>query len=569
MNTSNNKKFPWYRQKKRQENAIALAVNLTRMLKAPVTVSTIRKTLKEHPQYPDLISLVDSLTDWGIKAEVFEAELKHVKEARFPCVTSLQDKDRPPYFVILTAYEKNSVTYLHPRRGWITESPADLKKKWAGIIVQVTKTAQSGEKNYRLSRRREILNSLRSPFLMLAIASMLAFPWIFRPSLDTSVWFPLVVIKCMGVVLSLFLVRMEIATTHQGGFLDRVCRMGKNFNCSNVLHSSAARIFGLISMAEIGLVYFSGGLTAIALSFTGFREEPVFQILSLLTILALPYTLFSLYTQARIIKSWCVFCLSVLSLLWIEFFILRGYIFSFSIAEMDFNAVGLASVSFLLPAAGWIIIKPLWTGSSMLPFYRREFTQMQRDINVFLALLQEMPKIENAALPGDLVIGNKDAPITLTIASAPICRPCIEASSEIKALLGQYPDEIKAVYRSISLDEVPISQHILHFALSQGTGSALKALEGWYDILAKSRASAKDTKRLERLYRQWLVRFPLEHDDKAKHEVKKIYQKHAEWFKAHKIQKFPSLFINGFELPPVYPLLTLRYFIEDLPEHLS
>lgn len=95
--------------------------------------------------------------------------------------------------------------------------------------------------------------------------------------------------------------------------------MTKAFSCDAVLNSKASKLFGIIKMSDIGIVYFMGGLVLLLFSFYGMTEvQKTLDMTSFLSVCSFPYIIFSLSYQRLKVKKWCPLCLGVLTVLLLE-----------------------------------------------------------------------------------------------------------------------------------------------------------------------------------------------------------------------------------------------------------
>src|SRR5204862_7152105 len=102
----------------------------------------------------------------------------------------------------------------------------------------------------------------------------------------------------------------------------RVCRPTARISCMDVLSSPAAKLFGWIPLSDIGLVYFAGSITALATS--ALSNDGALRVLAAFNLAALPYMIFSIYYQAFRLRRWCVLCVAVQIVLWLELLLLYG-----------------------------------------------------------------------------------------------------------------------------------------------------------------------------------------------------------------------------------------------------
>lgn len=124
-----------------------------------------------------------------------------------------------------------------------------------------------------------------------------------------------------GLLVSAFLVAYELNPKVSAWAASHGCEHGKiKMSCSSVLKSRASKLFGVISLADIGVVYFAAEL---------FQRAP-----SWYALIPLPFSLFAIAYQAVVVKAWCPFCLLIHAVLWIQAAMLIGQTGSVSIVTM-------------------------------------------------------------------------------------------------------------------------------------------------------------------------------------------------------------------------------------------
>lgn len=163
----------------------------------------------------------------------------------------------------------------------------------------------------------------------------------------------LLMLKTIGLVTSVFLVLGEMGHP----IFKKVCLKGEKIDCYAVMASPAARLMGLIPMADLGVLYFFGGIVVIAFSV----NHPLFFkqifLLAVLNLLTLPYTLFSVTYQALAVKKWCQLCLVVQATFWLEFF----HFFKFLAAGMprfSIEDIFVLIWGFGMPLLLWMVFRP-------------------------------------------------------------------------------------------------------------------------------------------------------------------------------------------------------------------
>src|SRR5690606_16295779 len=95
--------------------------------------------------------------------------------------------------------------------------------------------------------------------------------------------------------------------------IDTLCSFGKQSDCKAIINDKAAHVYGWISLADAGLIYFLAHLMAmVVLSSAPGTLPAVFGLLSMLTI---PVCGYSIYYQWVVAKKWCPVCLGIVAVL--------------------------------------------------------------------------------------------------------------------------------------------------------------------------------------------------------------------------------------------------------------
>lgn len=159
--------------------------------------------------------------------------------------------------------------------------------------------------------------------------------------------------KIVGFSASVFLIIGELGHP----FFNRFCPRGEKFNCHAVMESPAAKLLGFIPMADIGGIYFSGGIILICFSVLHSHFFQQIFILALLNLLTLPYTIFSVAYQALKVKKWCALCLIVQLTFWFEFSQFYPFLFA-GIPPFTIEDFYPILWSFGLPLFIWLFFRP-------------------------------------------------------------------------------------------------------------------------------------------------------------------------------------------------------------------
>lgn len=132
------------------------------VLKVRVNQSTVISTLQDHPDWPSLLCISDSLRKWNVPNAVGKIDPEHIDQIPVPfmiyrgqmeIVTHVDDKD-----VSLFSNGLNKV-----------ESKKVFSKKWNGIYLIAEKTNISGEKDYSMVKRNMLIKRVIPTGLILLL----------------------------------------------------------------------------------------------------------------------------------------------------------------------------------------------------------------------------------------------------------------------------------------------------------------------------------------------------------------------------------------------------------------
>ena len=452
----------WIRQKSREHNSVAVLQNLIKELDIKVSKQTAEDVLTANPDYPSLASISESLSDWRVESFPVRLEEEDLSEVTFPAIAYLRPtkKDNEvtietPRFVMVSEISDNQATYLDPDEGWKSIKRAEFLAQWTGVMLLVEKKPESGEQNYQEARLIERLNSYKLPSLLTVSTLLLTGLIITGILMQGSItqWLPLLLAKIAGVGVSILLLIQLI--DKENTVVSKVCQLGLDkrnasgkpaSDCGNgLLNSKAATLFGWLSMSEVGAFYFMGGVLSIAIGIFSDALSSVLYLLIVFNLLALPYTVFSIYYQKKH-QQWCNLCLAVQAIFWLEF-IAGVSIWTASLAPFNFYALTIVAWSFALPVLAWSVLKTGLGRDKEIIELRKQLNLYRRNPAIIKELINNGKKTYMGEIPQEIVLGNPNASFTITLFSNPFCGPCKNAHQQIDELLEDFGDGVRIAYR--------------------------------------------------------------------------------------------------------------------------
>jgi thiol-disulfide isomerase/thioredoxin len=524
------------------EPNVKAVIGYLSQLKVTVNNSTVNETLQNHPDWPTLLCITDSLNKWQIPNGVGKIETANIDELPTPFIAYTYDRENP--LAIVTWTDEANVKVLNKNyTKTVALKKEDFLKQWNGIYLIAEPHEHSGEANYKKNKQKASLQSLMP---IVAISTLLTFSFallyknIGLSSLHTTSLYLHYFILLAGVIVTSLLLLYEMDKNNP--LLQKVCTGIAKGNCNAILTGKQAKVFNWLSWSEVGFFYFIGSLLTLL-----FIPNAI-SLIAWLNILALPYTIFSVYYQWRVARQWCVLCLAVQALLLLGAgnFIANNFLLQISNPP---SLIATSLLLFALPVLIWFTIKPYMLNLQQAKNTKREFLRIKFNTQIFDALLKKQKKIN---LPTDnlgINIGSPTATNTIIKVCNPYCGPCAMAHPKIEALLEENKNvKAKIIFTTPNDDTNPAIKpvrHLLAVAAENNTAKTTHALDDWY------LSEKKD-------YEVFATKYTL--NGELTKQGSKI-DAMEKWCKETGIEFTPTIFINGYQLPDAYSIEDINYFL--------
>ena len=514
-----------------EKNAFVALEQLLKLTKVKVTSTTLKNKLLQHPDFPTLVSLSDVLTD--VKVDNMATRINPYQLAEIPLPAIAHFEDGTGYITI-NKIADNQVEWLHDKMGIRRESIADFSQKWQGITLLAQPNENSGEANFTKKRKLEIIENSRNPFIISGLLLILGYS-VWNNFMGLSIenpnsFYAFMITKFAGVMVSSFLIWYSIDANNS--FLKSVCEINSKTNCGTILNSEAAKIFGWLTWSEIGLFYFTGGF--LALVFSNNLTETLL-ILKWLNVLALPYTVWSIYYQAFVAKEWCVLCLSVQLLLWVEFFTLSQISFSLN-SEMIDSFINL-SLCFLSVAILWAFFKKPLQNSERFGEVYNTLQKIKFDPDYVHGILSKermLPPIFQGMKV--LAMGNPNADNVITLALSPSCASCGRAFHEVYKLVTSNNQFRTEILFATSNEANNMGGQVARMILSLPNNQMEEAAIKWFQNMKQDQ-------------QKWINQFEKINDFEGSFHQMTF---HLRWLELAGISAAPAIFLNKAELPSIF-----------------
>ncbi|WP_299678646.1 vitamin K epoxide reductase family protein [uncultured Tenacibaculum sp.] len=498
--------------------------------------------IQSHPSYPSLHAITGVLDHFNI--ENIAAEIP----------TDTQTLQQlPDSFIAQISTDKGNdlvtVKKDNKKSGYSVISGEDNKEKkltegefltqFTGIIVAVEKTdditttkEESGVKNIVL------LGLVAASILFLLINK------------DNSVVnYAYSILAVFGIITSYSILKQELGESTAIG--NAFCSgTDEKKDCDAVLNSKGAEIIKNHKLSDLSIVYFSSVLLA---SFLLGNLNTLY----LISLASLPITIYSIYYQYKVVKSWCLLCLTIVGVLWVQ----AALIFvngdpSSIISNTSLADIAITIVSFLGVYLAWNFIKPMAKELSTLQKEKIDFVKFKRNFNLFNSLLVKSPSLNtNINNPNEIIFGNKNASLEIVTVTNPFCGHCKGVHEIVDEILKKYNDSAKIIIRfNVPVDDtesagVKVTSTLLELYNSGKLEDCKIALDEIY-------GGTDHEKWLEKWNKGTQTTNPAE-----------VLKAEKDWCVENGINFTPEILINGKSFPKEYNRTDLIFFIEDLEEH--
>ncbi len=530
------------------EPNVKATIAFLKSLNVNVNSSTVNETLQNHPDWPSMLCITDSLQKWNIPNAAGKIDKDKIDELPIPFIAHTFDSENP--LAVITNITDNTVdVYQKNYSKLITESKEVFLKKWGGVYLLAEPNENSGEANYEKNKNENIVKfMLPVAAITLAVVFSLLFftkniKGISNLSLSVVGFYLQYSILLVGVIITTLLLWYEIDKNNP--LLKKVCTGIVKGDCNAILTSRASKVFSWLSWSEVGFFYFAGSfITLISMPYT-------LTLAGWLNLLALPYTVFSVYYQWRIAKQWCVLCLMVQALLLLGAINLIVNGFSFIPPVYEISVFVKFAIIFILPVLIWYTVKPYILNLQTAKNTKREFLRIKFNTEIFETLLKKQKQITEPTIGIGINIGNPNATNEIVKVCNPYCGPCALAHPKIEELIEHNKNVKAKIVFTTPNDENDIAikpvKHLLAIAAENNTKKTKQALDDWYLPKEKNYELFANKNKINGELRE------------QGHKIESM----DKWCKATDIKFTPTIFINGYQLPDAYSIADLEYFLKE------
>jgi len=494
-----------------------------------ITRNTIEHAINMHPEFPSMRSISDALDSWKIKHQVMKLTMEKLYALDVPVIAQMKRND----YVWVTQITDSNVHFWDASNKEKIENRAQFEKEWSGIALAIENITDAGESDYKNKRFKLFKEKIFRYSIAggcIALLSLLTFfSWINDASLSFLPKFLLLFVNATGCFISYILIRQEKNQSNK--LIQKFCKAGAHIDCRQVTKSKYSKLFGLITWAETGMVYFSVVTLWVAIApLSADWTAPLWWLL----LVPLPFTVWSLCTQAFLIRKWCIFCCFTVFLLWIN----AGVLYFFLPFTGVLPVVESALQALLVLVFTTVVMYINKTGKSGDPYSeQRDLARLKYNYQTLKSQLAESP---HQTKDTGFTWGNPQSSQEIALYVSIACSHCGTAVKEIRKLMDIYPDLSCRVIFAVYTDDFEhrsniIIRHFISLYKTMNQHAFFDMLDAWYTLLNKN---------LEALQKA----FPVASNQDNKEEMDAWYQ----FSKQAKISYTPAILINGMLLSQLY-----------------
>ncbi len=544
------------------QTPVKATLNFLSLLKVKVNAGTVNETLQNHPDWPSLLCISDALNSWNVPNAAGKIAWTDIDQLPVPFMAYMYNPEHP-IAVVTHVDDQNVLSYNHRFNKTTILKRETFFEQWKGIYLLAEPTTESGEKNYSNQKWKQLFTGLLpaalSLFMLLIVIQKLAntirlFGIEENPA---SIWIQLGILLA-GMVVSTLLLWYEFDKNNP--LLKQVCTGIAKGDCNAILTGAQSKVFSWLSWSEVGFIYFTGGLLTLLY---GTSLNSSIHLLGWFHVLALPYTLFSVYYQWRIAKQWCVLCLAVQVILvtGVLNYFTGSYQTTFAFITQDSMLNALAC--YIVPALLWFSLKPYLLHLQQAKTTKRQYLRIKFNTEIFETLLKKQKAVGLPESDLGITLGSNHAKHTLVKVCNPYCGPCSKAHPKIENLLHSLPN-LKAhiIFTTPNNPAHSAYNPVSHLLAIQEKGKdetlIKQALDDWY------LADKKD-------YPGFAAKYPM--NGSLTQQGNKISQM-DQWCKKAEIHATPTVFITVpgkqktdepllYKIPEAYSIEDLQYFLQE------
>ncbi|MGD9993167.1 MAG: vitamin K epoxide reductase family protein [Salinivirgaceae bacterium] len=497
--------------------------------------------LYSHPTYPSMHSITGVLSHFNIENLAIEVPRDSETLSKIPDSYIAHITKKQKEYFVLVIKNQNHIELIYDKKYKEQISSQEFFRIWSGKMVAIEKSD-----NIKLTKKDK--NFIGQALIYLSVLGFLTLFFIKQPNLFQSLHF---ICSLIGLSISILIVQHELGGKSK--ILDKFCAGdNKKTSCDDVLNSNGGKLFGNIKFSDVGIIYFASVILSWILHI--YITNSNYTLIIALSLLAIPFTLYSVSYQYFVVKKWCPLCLSILVVLWLQ--VLSIFIFPASSFSLSVDIISSVAVvqTFITISALWFFI---YSKLKLQPEYYKlkvEHHRFKNNFSLFNSLLNQKISIDTKIKGTNAVLlGNKSkaALLKITFITNPLCGHCKEAHKVLEEILLKKNENVQIDIRfNVNVNDknaidTRIALSLLIIYHNREERIFLKALNDVY--------MGND---LPKWLKEW-----------ATPEVEVYFEQlvtQRKWCEQNNLNFTPEILLNGKSFPNEYSRNDLINFIDDI-----
>lgn len=284
---------------------------------------------------------------------------------------------------------------------------------------------------------------------------------------------------------------------------------------------------------------------------------------------SIPYSIFSVVYQRFVVKKWCVFCLVVQLMIWIEvalFLVFKVPIFSSPLLYLALPPLVQILGGFLFAAASWLIVREFIKKENNLRKFNSAWYRTIKKPDYIKYQISSGDSFDVQPFQNEIIFGPPSSPARITLVIAPGCGFCHRALRKFRSLLSVNGGRFCLAVRFLSAPIKPedkwgdlnFSQQVVYniLGLSQEGKHplALEALLSWF--------GSSNTLPINELFEKWQAQYCSAYTRQPSLDLS-FYEKHVSWALAdsNKIKGTPTIFVGDKVVPERLSYEDIVYYL--------
>ncbi|WP_271782783.1 vitamin K epoxide reductase family protein [Aquimarina algiphila] len=487
--------------------------------------------LQIHPNYPSFQSITDTLDYFDIDNIAVEVPIDALDQLPKSFVTLVKTAESSEE--IVTAIKKNqNIEIKHSSLKKKKFTLEEFKEIWIPKVIAV----EYNSKQSLLSNGSFLQNLLAITLIAGLVLLAISRVW----TIDQILF---LIVSLVGVTFSFFALRESLGIQSQT--IHQFCTSVGNTNCGDVINNNSGKLFKNFSLADAGIVFFSA-LTLYQI-FYGFTS-----VLLIPALAGIPFVLYSIYSQAFIIKKWCAICLAMVAVsIGLTIIALRSLQFDIDISQISgFLIVTTLFTSIYLFAKEKMVENKTFKGDNL------KLNHFKRDSQIFNHLLSLSEKIEdNSTIENEIVLGNPNAPFKIISLTNPMCGYCKDAFEAYTRTLKAMGDQLQIIIRlNVKTDDLEnkatqIALILFDIYQNKGADEFIIAYNNWF---------------ADRTHSKWIKKYGLPAKNPG---YISVLDKQSEWAEKNNLYYTPASLINDTIYPKKYSYSEFFHFMNIMIEN--